>query len=118
MMKEYRKEVFLNIEITIDEGVDCIVGMYVIGDIIKNSQIESGIFVKARDSLLLFEIHASPELIAYDLSILKDFLRGKTFALYEGAQILIQDEESNFAVRYDPIPAGVFDIIFSTEVVT
>jgi hypothetical protein len=111
MAQEHRKESLMARDFTPGSGVDYILGLYVIGDIEADTQVESGVFLKGSSAkdLHLYEIDATEPVggaIAriHDLVDLQSRVSGKSLTMYEGKQILLRDPDSNLAARYEPIP--------------
>ncbi|MBR9705012.1 hypothetical protein GOV12_06385 [Candidatus Pacearchaeota archaeon] len=130
MTKRHRKRQLMQVPITPSNGNDYVIGMFVFGDIKKDSQIESGLFLKGSRSRDL-RLYPVLSIIGADRSreergslnddvsaITSDtwigniegkdelgyLLTENSCEMYDGENILLLDSSSNLASRYESLP--------------
>lgn len=105
MVPNYNLRDLIPEQITPPDGVELVIGLYVIGDTKADTQLESGVFIKGKESsnfsIYKANIGKEEELHIDKLFELQMALLTQKNIWYAGALILIQQQGSRIAARFE-----------------
>lgn len=109
----YDREALVAKDLTADKDADYMIGFYVIGDTADGTTAEYGVFVTGQspEDLHFYEMETvkaeegGDDLARIiDLEGLQALVADKNLTIYEGEPMVVEDPDSTYAARYEPLP--------------